>query len=199
MAKHPRVNWPQVRAAYIEGHIIDPQRDAFTRAWPTLEEVAALHGIHHGTVEVRAAREKWLDQRQTFQTDVEQARRRWLVENRTERVSRIDDRGLSDAEAGLALVGMRLTHLLHAEQSQPETQRGRAVDARELSALGLAGKRFLDMKAQIMGQPLTAGEQTVDELERQARVEELKLAEELVAFIAERQAELEADELAEVG
>ena len=186
--------WPSVRAAYVEGWIPNPDQQPFTRAWPTLEEVAVTHGMKITTVANRATQEGWGNQREQFQLEVDQARRRWLVEQRTDRVTRVDDRGLSAAEAGLALVGMRLTHLLRAQEPMAESQRGQQVDARELSALGLAGKRFLDMKAQVMGEPLTAAEGTLDDMEREARLEDRRIAEQLVAFIAERQAEQVADE-----
>ena len=190
--------WPTVRAAYVEGFIPNPDTEPFSRSWPTLEEVAAVHGLSIHTVTSKAGRDGWTDQREQFQLEVDQARRRWLVEQRSERVVRVDDRGLSAAEAGLALVGMRLTHMLRQQEPQAASARGQTVDARELSALGLAGKRFLDMKAQVMGQPLTAAEGSLDDMERAARLEDQRIAEQLVAFIAERQAELAEDEAVSV-
>ena len=184
-----RRNWDEVRAAYVEGHIPDTSKP-FVRDWPTLPEIATLFGIRFATVEQRSGSEHWSDQREAFQADVEAARRRHVFEQRVEQSTRTDDRGLSNAEAGLGLVGMRLTYLLNGQAALAQNERGRGVDARELSALGLAGKRFLDMKAQILGQPLTAAEgASADAEEREARVADARLAEQLVAFIAERQAE----------
>lgn len=189
-----RNDWPTLRAAYVEGHIIDPQRDPYSRAWPTLEEVSTLHGVAFNTVRRRAAQEGWTTQREEFQAEVERERRRWLIEQRVEQATRVDDRGLSSAEAGLALVGMRLTLILAQQQQLPQPERGRGVDGRELAGLGLAAKRFIDVKAHIMGQPATSPDETLDELERQERVETRSLAADLAAFLAERTAERAAEE-----
>jgi len=189
-----RVNWTDLRAAYVEGHVVDPQRDPFARSYPTLEEVATLHGVGLTSVKRHSGEEKWLEQREAFQAEVERERRRWLVEQRAGRATAIDDRGLQSAEAGLGLIGMRLARLIRDQEGRPVEARGAGIDARELAGLGLAAKRFIDVKAHVMGQPSTAPEETLDELERAARVEELRLAEELAAFIAARQEdEAEAD------
>lgn len=190
-----RLNWHQIRAAYVEGHITDPQRDAFTRAWPTLNEVATIFGVSENTVRRRSSEEHWTDLREEFQAEVERGRRAWLIGDRIDRSTRVDDRGLQAAEGGLALVGMRLTALIHPRRGQAEEQRGIGLDARELAALGLAAKRFIDVKAHVMGQPSTAPDETLDELERQERVETRKLAEDLAEFIASRRAE-EAEDAA---
>lgn len=190
-----RVNWPDVRAAYVQGHVVDPQRDPFQRSYPTMDEVATVHGIGLTSVRRHAAAERWTELREDFQAEVEGERRRWLIDNRTRTATGIDTRGLQSAEAGLALIGMRLTRLINDQTAKPAEARGGGLDARELAGLGLAAKRFIDVKAHVMGQPSTAPEDSLDELERAARVEERKIAEELAAFIEERRAEQEADGL----
>ena len=185
----PRKDWASARAAYVEGWVVDTERDVFLRNWPTFDEVATVHGISSATLHRRAAREGWVVQREEFQLDVDKARRQHLVEKRSEQVIRVDDRGLSNAEAGLGLIGMRLTFLLNQQSMLVQMDRGKGVDARELAALGLAAKRFLDVKAQIMGQPLTALENGMEDEERRARLDERRLAEAMVAFIAERATE----------
>ena len=196
-----RLNWHEIRAAYVEGGIVDAQRDAFSRTYPTQEEVATLYGVAVTSVRRRAGDERWLDLREAFQGEVEAQRRRSIIERRGDQSERLDDRGLSSAEAGLALVGMRLTWLIRRETvlpnggARPEADRGVTVDARELTALGLAAKRFVDVKAQILGQSATSAEATVDELERELVVEDRRLAEELVAWIEQRQADEDADDL----
>lgn len=188
-----RINWHELRGAYVHGSLIDAQRDPFGRSYPTLEEVATVHGVAPSSVNRRAAAEGWVELREDFQAEVERERRRHLIEERTGRSTRIDDRGLSAAEAGLALIGMRLTRLVNSQTEQPTDARGMGIDARELSGLGLAAKRFIDVKAHVMGQTATAPEESLDELERQQRVAERQVAEDLAAFIAERQAERAAD------
>lgn len=190
-----RVNWPEVRAAYVQGHIVDAARDPFARSYPTMEEVATLHGVSETGVRRKAAEERWTELREDFQAEVERERRRWLVEERTRQSTGIDNRGLQSAEAGLALVGLRLTRLIRDQEARPVDARGAGLDARELAGLGLAAKRFIDVKAHVMGQPSTAPEDTLDELERRQRVEERRIAEELAAFIAERAAEEDAGTL----
>lgn len=180
--------WDRIRATYIEGAAVDPDGQPFHRNWPTMEEVATLYGISYGTVRSRARKEKWTEQREAFVVEVEQQRRQWMVEQRAERSIRVDDRGLQVAEAGMALVGIRLTRLVNAENDRLDADRGQALDARELAGLGLAARRFLDVKAHVMGQSLLA-EEPLDALERRQVVEERKLADELARFIEERRAE----------
>lgn len=189
-----RLPWDDMRAAYVMGHAVDPDRDPHRRSWPTLDEVATLHGANASHVRTRASAEDWTGQREQFQVETEAARRRWLIDDRAERATRVDDRGIQVAEAGLALVGTRLTRLIRTQDQLEADARGTGIDARELAALGLSAKRFIDVKAHVMGQPSTAPEDTLDELERRQRVEERKLAEELAEFIAVRQAEEAADE-----
>lgn len=184
-----RLPWDEMRAAYVMGAAIDPDRDPHRRTWPTLDEVAQLFGASPGMVRTRSGRERWPEQREAFQADAEAARRRWLIDDRAERAGRVDERSLQVAEAGMALVGTRLTVIIRAQDGHVPDLRGIGIDARELAALGLAAKRFTDVKAHVMGQPSTAPEDTLDELERAARVEERKIAEELAAFLAERRAE----------
>jgi hypothetical protein len=190
-----RIPWHEVRADYVEGVAEDPDGDPHKRSWPTLADVATLHGVSHDVVRKRAAKERWNDQKERFQLDIEQARRRWMLEQRTDRATTIDDRGLRAAEAGLALIGLRLTRLVRSQQGHTEESRGVGLDARELAQLGLASKRFLDVKAHIMGQPSTGADMSTDELERRQAMEERQIAEELAAFLAER-AELEAADVA---
>ena len=199
-----RLNWHEIRAAYVEGAIVDSARDAFLRSYPTMDEIAVIYGVHVSSVRRRAAEQHWSEQRDAFQADVDAARRRSIIERRGDQSERLDDRGLSSAEAGLALVGMRLTWLIRRETvlptggQRPEQDRGVNVDARELTALGLAAKRFVDVKAQILGQTATSAEASVDELERELVVEDRRLAEELVAWIEQRQADEDAEDLQDV-
>jgi hypothetical protein len=188
-----RLPWDEMRAAYVMGAAIDPDRDPHRRSWPTLDEVAQLFGASPGIVRTRSGNEGWVAQREQFQAESETARRRWLIEDRAERATRVDDRSLQVAEAGMALVGTRLTVIIRAQEGQVPDLRGLTVDARELAALGLAAKRFVDVKAHVMGQPSTAPEDSLDELERRQRVEERKIADELAAFLEERRAEAAAD------
>lgn len=190
----PRRPWPDIRAAYVEGVATDPDGDPSKRSWPTLEELSVTWGVPHSTMKHKSRAEGWVEQRETFQAELDAARRRTLIQERSDRAVRVDDRALTASEAALSLVGIRLTRLVRLQQALGADARGGGIDARELAQLGLATKRFVDVKAHVMGQPSTTPEAELDEMERAQRIEERKLAESMAAFIAERAAAAEADD-----
>lgn len=185
--------WDELRAGYVEGTAVDPDGDPTKRSWPSLDDVARLFGVNPTTVRKMSAKEHWADQREAFQIETERVRRQRLAEQRADQALRVDERGLDAAEAGMNLIGTRLGALIRAE---PENvaDRGKSLDASELAALGLAAKRMLDVKAAVMGGGAATVIESLDELERQARVEEALLAAELAAHIASRRAEEAEDE-----
>lgn len=189
----PRRNWREIRASYVEGLATDPDGDPSQRSWPTLQEVADLHGVSVSHMKHRAAKEKWTEARDEYQAELDALRRRTLLQERADRSVRVDDRALTASEAALSLVGIRLTRLVNLQRNMTADQRGGGIDARELAQLGLATKRFVDVKAHVMGQPSTTPEAELDEMERRQRIEERNLAESMAAFIAERAAEAAAD------
>ena len=76
-------------------------------------------------------RERWTAQREAFQLEVDQARRRALIDSRAQRATSVDDRGLQAAEAGLALDTLRLTFLVKEQRAL----QGQSLDARDLARL----------------------------------------------------------------
>ena len=84
----------------------------------------------------------------------------------------------------MALIGMRLTHLIGREQEKAQPLRGERVDAPELAALGLAARRWLQVKAQVFGQPMLDAP-SIDEVERELAVSEALVAARLAAHLAE--------------
>lgn len=189
-----RPDWPAVRAAYVEGHATDPDADPNARTWPTLEEVAALHGVSYRAVAQHSSRERWPALREEFQRQVDEERRRLLAEDRGRKVASIDGRALTSADAGLALVGRRLGLLVRTETDRGNDA-GKGVDAAELAALGLAARRWVQVKDMVIGK---AVEDVPDEAvqERDQRVAEQVLAAKLAEHVAERLADVADEERA---
>ena len=196
MGTAKRIDWPSVRRTFVEGQAVDVDGDPNHRNWPSLGEVAALHGLSEPAVKVHSRKENWLALRLEHQTDIDTVRRRRLVEQRADQASKLDRRALSNAEGGMALIGIRLTHLISRESEKSAPQRGDRIDAPELAALGLAARRWLQVKAQVLGQPDVDGP-TVDDVERELAVSEALVAARLAAHLAEH-VQAEAEQTTEV-
>lgn len=189
---HRRIDWTAVRASYVEGNAHDPDADPNTRTWPSLAEVATLHGLGLRTVTRRSSLDNWPAAREEFQRDVDEARRQLVVADRANKVASVDRRGLTAADAGLALVGRRLEHITRGEIARGQDA-GAGVEARELAALGLAARRWVQVKDQVIGRP--SPDDVPDEAtqERDMRVAEAVLAAQLAEHRARRQADADAD------
>lgn len=183
------IDWPTIRAAYIEGNATDPDGNPLDRAWPTQAEIAALHGISARAVATRSAREGWTAQREAHQAEVDRARREVLAQETAGKVTSIDRRALTSADAGLSLINQRMTFLVRAEIARGENA-GQGVSAAELAALGLAGRRWLQVKDGVMGRGV--GPEESGDVERDLRVAEGVLAAKLAAHRAAREGD-EAD------
>lgn len=187
-----RPDWPAIRAHYVEGAAADPDGDPNARTWPTLAEVAALHGVSERATAQHSSREHWPAQREEFQRSVDDARRRALVEERATKVASVDKRGLTAADAGLALVGKRLEHLTRTEIGKGQDA-GQGVEAQELAALGLAARRWVQVKDAVIGKP--SPDEMPDDAtqERDQRVAEAVLAARLAEHRAQREADAAID------
>lgn len=190
-----RIDWPAVRRDYVEGRAVNPDGDPNARTWPTLEELATLHPAGISTIRTRSAREHWPDLRSSYQAEIEAGRKRQLIEQRGEQAAALDRRALTNAEAGMSLIGMRLSHMVTTEAAKPLADRGQRLEGSELASLGLAARRWLQVKAAVLGQP-DIDTPSIDELERQALVAETLVAARLAEHLAEHvraEAEHEAD------
>lgn len=185
-----KADWLSIRRAYVEGRAQNPDSDPLARVWPTLEELAILHGLHVRTVERRSRDEGWIRQREQFQLDVEKQARERTAAERAAAVGSIDTRGLSAADAGLAMVGHRLAHLLRNANAQAQTQRGADLHARELSTLGLAAWRFVRIKDAVLGTLSLVDEPDDAIVEREQQLGEEMLAARLALRHAERLADV---------
>lgn len=184
-----RIDWPAIRAHYVEGTASDPDGDPSARNWPTLEEVAALHGVSYRAVATHSAREEWPRLREAFQAEVDQARRRAIVDKRVAQVTSIDGRGLTAADAGLALVGRKLEVITRREIERGQDA-GVGVDPRELATLGLAARRWVQVKDAVVGKSGVEEEPDEAAMERELRVAEALLAARIAEHRATRAADL---------
>lgn len=182
-----RHDWQTIRAHYVEGGTEGPDADPSKRVWPTLDDLALLYGVHPSTIYKRSAREHWPDQREQHQAQIDRERREALVRERGQRAASIDQRALSASEAGLALVGHRLGFVMAAQAQLEQGHRGAGIDAREQSSLALAAWRWVRVKDAVLGTPTAGEEPTLDEMEREQRVEETMLAATLAARAAARE------------
>lgn len=184
------IDWPLVRALYIEGRADNPDGDPLLRTWPTLADTALEFGISRRAVEQRASRDGWTAQRDDHQQEVDRRRRDALATESAGQVASIDRRGLANADAGLALVQHRMTFLVRAELERADGQVGKGVSAAELAALGLAARRWVQVKDAVTGRGTAPEGDELDPTER-----DLLLAERMLAArFAEHRAAREADE-----
>lgn len=198
MGERGRIDWSAVRALYVEGETLDPDADPSKRNWPTLDELAATQGIHPTTVYRRSAKEHWPELRAQHQAQIDRARREALAHERGQRAAGIDQRALSSADAGLALIGHRLAFLV-TTQARLGQGVGAGIDVREQSSLALAAWRWVRVKDAVLGAPNGTGDEpTLDELEREQRVEETLLAATLAARAAAREQDDEALQTGEI-
>jgi hypothetical protein len=184
----PQIDWLRARQDFVEG--IDTGGE---RMWPSLHDLAASYGVDPSSVAARARDGAWPAEREAFRTEIDTERRRRVLESRVEQVASIDKRALSASEAGIALVGTRLTMLVGEATRDDVSIRGRGVNAQELAALGLAAKRFMEVKSIVVGVPVAGGEETVEEADRAARVMEMAMADRLADHAARRAVPLDDD------
>lgn len=172
----PRPDWYRLRSTYVEG-ITGPQDE---RIWPTLEDIADTNGLSLQTVKAHSRTGGWQEEREAFRAELDAERRAAIFEGRKDQLVKIDERALSAAEGGIALVGTAITALVNAVVSaQKAGGTTPRIDGRELSALGLAGKRFMEVKAAAVGQVVASERETLDDIEMAARRVEQELADRI--------------------
>lgn len=99
-----RHDWVQIREEFVtsEGN------------W-TLNELAAKHEVSESTLRKKAAKEDWTGQRHKYRTDIEQKRRKKLVEEKAQKLNAIDEHIVDCAEAILLMMYNRLYELQNTD------------------------------------------------------------------------------------
>lgn len=152
-----RINWQRLKADYVEGFT---DTEGKTR-WPTLRELAEKHGIHGGNVRDRAAAERWVDERATFQRRVEDLRQ---IERSTELASLgadLDVSALRIARNGLAVTASRLQELgeragrrreaLRQNEGRETASTPEPPDSDEVATLSRAAAAWYDLGTKALG------------------------------------------------
>jgi len=124
-----RHDWPAIKAEYVEGGIDEKGN----RAWPSMEDVAQKYGVRGPSVRREAAKGGWLQQRASFVTKVEQARKEQKSDELAGKAAEFDIKCLKVAEAGLSHVARH--YQLAAEAKKP-------LPAGELAQLSAAQKNY---------------------------------------------------------
>lgn len=181
------IDWPAVRAMYVEGTATNPDGDPNLRTWPTQDDCALAFGISRRALNARASREHWTAQRDEFQAEVDRLRRDALATETAEKVTSIDRRALTIADAGLSLLSHRVSFLVRGEIAR-EQDAGKGVSATEMAALGLAARRWVQVRDAVIGKGAPVEDE--GDTERDLRVAEQVLA----AKIAQHRAAREADD-----
>ena len=163
-----RYDWSKVKAEYVEG----TRDDQGNIVWPTLEQLAQRYSLSFSTVQKRAARERWAEERKIFGRKVEEARREKKSEALASEAAQFDAEVLRIARAAITQV---TAHLALAAKVYRET--GEPMDAAELDRLSRALERL-----QRAGR-LALGEATHSmELQgRVARKYEIEIVERIVS------------------
>lgn len=106
-AVRPTVDWVKIKAEYIEGY---PDGDGTFRL-PSLNEVAAKHGLNASYVRLRSSKGGWAVEREQWQSRRAEIRKakmeeveRETAENIAKRVSELEAKTLLISEAGLVRV-----------------------------------------------------------------------------------------------
>lgn len=144
-----------MRADYVEGIPGDGGRVH----WPTHDELATRYGRHADTVRKRAARDRWSEQRATWQRRVEQQRQ----EERAGEIARIaadlDLTAVQLARDGLTITRARIQELgLLAQQRVQQIAQGAdprvvgAVDSLEMDRLARAADTWYLLGLKAIGQ-----------------------------------------------
>lgn len=110
-----KYEWEPVRIAYIEGTGDDDQKH-----WPTLNELSDQFDIPAVRIREKSAAERWVNQREKFQMDMEQTRRRARIKELASRGTQFDADSLSVAEAGMQITRVRLGEIIRDIGKQNE-------------------------------------------------------------------------------
>lgn len=107
-----RVDWSEIKAAYIEGVEADG-----ARSWPVIAAVSERFGTPLSTVKKKAMQEKWVERRNLFRTKVELARQEKKVHAEAVKAADFD---VSAIRAAALLLAQIEAHLHNTNESDTD-------------------------------------------------------------------------------
>ncbi len=139
-ARPTMFDWVAIKAAYVQGIEVDGKREAN----PTFDELAPRFGINVVTLRKRSMVEKWVEERQLFQSRLEEAQREKTTEVLASKGAEFDALSLRVAEKIFRKIERRIDDAL------------KEVGAKELTpnqtqALSGAGKNAQYIGRLVMG------------------------------------------------
>lgn len=159
-------DWSQARITFIEGVPDAKNPDKVT--YPNLREIAEMHKIPYQQVRAKAGKERWSEERATFQLDVAQKRRKSRALRLADESINFDDQSLSIAKIGQGLIAARFGEIaqeLRVRQKPREAalkrmENGEFVDPielrsavwfKEISELASAAERIQTLGQRALG------------------------------------------------
>lgn len=160
----PKIDWVAVRESFVQGL---PQGDD-SRAWPTLQELADIYNVSYHAVASHSSKERWAEQRASYQSDIETAKRQSRITDIVKKAQDIDDHALRMANLGASIITRRLAEIAEdqhrASQVRKESLEAAdnggmldlstllpSIDAREVDALSKAGMAFIQLGQKAVG------------------------------------------------
>jgi hypothetical protein len=139
-----------------------------SRYFPTMKELAELHGIAYQTLRERAAKDRWTEAKQKYQIEFE--RQRYIARSKklAKQAGEFDERAYTAGNMGVVLIQTRLVEITQQatrlrarrEHALQQAEQGLDVDPKdlrsaiyhqELLALGSALERFQAVAMRALG------------------------------------------------
>ena len=174
--------WEKIRKDYIEGIRLNGSEDPLDISWPTLVKVAEMYGVPAGTVQVRAGKEKWMHQRQSFQLRMDVVRKRERARLMAKEGRAFDVNVLNISKIGLNVILRRMAEISRSvqiregaiEQLTAAMERGEVpdlsllsnmpeFDAAEVERMANAATRFEELGRRVLGEPSEEAESIVSQ------------------------------------
>jgi hypothetical protein len=118
----------KVRDEFIHGYV----NDEGARVFPTLEALAKRHELAKSTLYNYSASEGWQDQKNRYQTELQQRIDQERMERMVAETKRLDDSCIQIAQAMLGTVGRKLQKAIEIERSTYDSP---SIDSGELGQL----------------------------------------------------------------
>jgi hypothetical protein len=128
-----RTNWDEIRHRYVAGIDVDGVHE-----WPTLEQLSNTFAVNFSTMRQRAAADGWLEKRNSFKAQAEQARLASSMQTLAASAAMLD---VAVSEAATALVAQVRQHIdLAIGRGEPLAASAIASLSRALQSAQVAGR-----------------------------------------------------------